>query len=187
LNTRELVPIARSLLDQHGIDLDLAGDLGNILARCPIQDLKPDDVLCREGDPGDDLFILVAGRVMIRMRDFLGVDRQVAIIKAPALFGHMSLVDDVPRSATCIADGDGVVAVMGHRRFGSLLRDIGPDGDVFRRLLLSSMSQQLSRGNQEIRAMIHDIRSASAAMDDVDDVDESDLLRARGAYKGWRR
>ena len=58
------------------------------------------DVLFREGDPPDALYLVVSGRIAIAMAS--PVDRResvVALMEAGDLFGELGLLDDGPRSA----------------------------------------------------------------------------------------
>ena len=55
----------------------------------------------REGDFGEELFIIVEGRVRISLRG-----RTLATLKERDYFGEMSLLDGEPRSATAEAEVD---------------------------------------------------------------------------------
>jgi CRP-like cAMP-binding protein len=61
------------------------------------------EVVFREGDVGDALFIVVAGEVRIQS---LGVSEDLAVLRERQVFGEMALLDDDPRSATATAKTD---------------------------------------------------------------------------------
>ncbi len=56
-----------------------------------------------EGDPGDKIFLILAGKVRIS-RNVAGMGEEaLAILNAADYFGEMALIDDFPRSADAIA------------------------------------------------------------------------------------
>lgn len=61
------------------------------------------DVLCKQGDPGDCMYVIQAGQVSVVVRSADGKAIPVATLKAGDLIGEMTLVDDAPRSADCVA------------------------------------------------------------------------------------
>jgi small-conductance mechanosensitive channel/CRP-like cAMP-binding protein len=61
------------------------------------------EIVVREGDPGESMFVVSRGTVVITV----GPDRrEVAVTQAGGYFGEMSLLTGEPRSATVIARGD---------------------------------------------------------------------------------
>jgi hypothetical protein len=66
-----------------------------ILSIASTKSFELDDEIVSEGEHGDDLFIVVKGRVMIEKS---GV--QIAEVQTGGHFGEMGLVDNAPRSAT---------------------------------------------------------------------------------------
>ena len=55
-----------------------------------------------EGEPGDKFYLIVEGAVRIsRFVPGMG-EEALAVLRAPAYFGEMSLIDDAPRSATAV-------------------------------------------------------------------------------------
>jgi len=78
---------------------------------------EPGAVIVRQGDPGQELFIMVDGEVSIE-RD--GVP--IATLGAGGHFGEMSIVDDAPRSASVRARARTDVLVIGQSEIGGLMR-----------------------------------------------------------------
>jgi len=74
------------------------------------------DALFREGDPGDAMYVIVSGRIVVA-RD----GNHLADLSRGECVGEMSLIDGMPRSATVTAvtdcrllsiDGDGLARIM---------------------------------------------------------------------------
>ena len=61
----------------------------------------PEQVLFREGDSGDGLFIILEGGVRISKQGSTG-EEALAILEAPAFFGEMALIDQSKRAADAI-------------------------------------------------------------------------------------
>jgi CRP-like cAMP-binding protein len=64
---------------------------------------KKDEVLFREGDAGDGLFIVVRGSVRISKQSSSG-EEALAVLAPPAFFGEMALIDHSARAADAIAN-----------------------------------------------------------------------------------
>jgi CRP-like cAMP-binding protein len=61
-----------------------------------------EQVIFREGEPGDGMFILIEGSVRISKRSATG-EEALAILEPNAFFGEMALIDFLPRAADAIA------------------------------------------------------------------------------------
>jgi diguanylate cyclase (GGDEF)-like protein len=82
LNTQELTSIAR------------------YLKPCNV---KNGTILFKEGDKGDELFIVKKGVIASTIRLPDGTQKQIAQFKGGNFFGEMAIFENAPRSATCIA------------------------------------------------------------------------------------
>ena len=63
------------------------------------RDLLRGDVLFRENDKPDSLFLVDSGRIAIVNKSFIGKESVVALMENGDLFGEMGLFDDRGRSA----------------------------------------------------------------------------------------
>ncbi|MBA2478269.1 MAG: cyclic nucleotide-binding domain-containing protein, partial [Sporichthyaceae bacterium] len=63
-------------------------------------------VLFREGDRGDRLYVVVAGKVKLRRTSVDGRENVLAIIGPGEMFGELSIFDPGPRSSTAAAITD---------------------------------------------------------------------------------
>jgi CRP-like cAMP-binding protein len=62
-----------------------------------------EQVIFREGESGDGMFILIEGSVRISKRSATG-EEALAILEPNAFFGEMALIDFLPRAADAIAN-----------------------------------------------------------------------------------
>lgn len=145
---------ARALVASHAFVGATVADLVQFLEHCREVRYEDGDALCWERSAGQELMVLVGGMVSVQKRDARGGDRELARVRAPALIGHMSLVDGSPRSATCRAAGVVVCRVLDRGRYLRLIEEPGPVGSTLRRLLLSSLHKQLSRANAYLRKLV---------------------------------
>ncbi|MEE2925046.1 MAG: cyclic nucleotide-binding domain-containing protein [bacterium] len=64
------------------------------------EQLPPDSLLCEEGDIGDELFLVIEGKISVERIDTEGSLKQLAIIGENSCVGETSLFVDQPRNAT---------------------------------------------------------------------------------------
>ncbi|MDC7227452.1 MAG: cyclic nucleotide-binding domain-containing protein [Spirochaetales bacterium] len=90
-----------------------------VLDICSIRKFGKNDCLIKEGDMGDELFILLEGSVDILKKTMAGDDYVVASLKAEynIFIGEMALIDDDKRSATVMATEDTTALVIGKKDF----------------------------------------------------------------------
>lgn len=75
-------------------------DLGKFLAECREECFGPQFLVFREGDEPDRFYVLLEGQVEI-WKDFGTAYADILAVRGPgACFGEMSLIDELPRSAT---------------------------------------------------------------------------------------
>ncbi len=77
-----------------------------------IREVKAGETLFREGDLGDEFFVIIAGKVRIsKMVPGVG-EEALAILEKNDYFGEMALVDETPRSADAIVHNSGQLWVI---------------------------------------------------------------------------
>ncbi len=83
----------------------------------------PGEVIFKEGDPGDGLYVVIAGRVQISAAIASG-ERQVFSTVAPGdAFGEMAVLDNLPRSAHASAETETTLAFVPREQFVELLKN----------------------------------------------------------------
>jgi CRP-like cAMP-binding protein len=147
-------PLARFLLEKHRVRAVDPSELQEALEQAQSRTLEPGEQICVEGDEPDDVYILVQGHVSVTRRDASGASRQIAKLVAPALFGHMGLVDGSKRSASCEAIDDALVLVIPLEQWRRRSACFNRAGAALRRLLLASLSTQLAETNEAVCGMM---------------------------------
>ncbi len=79
------------------------GEIGRLREHLSPVELGAGETLFREGDPGNELFILGEGAVAVSIRLPDGSEHEIAKFAPGDFFGEMSIFDNAPRSATCRA------------------------------------------------------------------------------------
>ena len=79
-------------------------------------------VLWNEGDPGEALLVLEAGRLRVSRFAASGQEAVLAVVEAPAALGELALLDGAPRDATVTAQGPVAVRLVPRSAFLALLR-----------------------------------------------------------------
>jgi CRP/FNR family transcriptional regulator len=74
--------------------------------------LKRGQILFREGDTGEEMFLVRAGSVVISKAVTGRVEQVLARVGPGDFFGEMALFDRSPRSATIQADSDATLLVL---------------------------------------------------------------------------
>lgn len=104
---------APSTLKQPGPQQQSAGDLASLLRAHaegvgePLS-LKRGEILVKEGDESDRIYIVMAGEIAVSIRNQSGDEVTVATIGTGKVIGEMTLFGESKRSATCRAASDGV-------------------------------------------------------------------------------
>ena len=100
----------------------------------------------KEGEIGNTMYILLKGQVDILKRTEKGVNRQLASLAPGEIFGEMSLLDTLPRSASAISKGVSEVLAIQEEGF---LRLLGKNPQ-FGVKLLRGLSKKLRVANSVI-------------------------------------
>jgi CRP-like cAMP-binding protein len=74
------------------------------------------EIVVREGDPGDALFVVASGAFEIQK-----AGKRLRELGAGAVFGEMALLDGSPRAATVMASSEGRVLRIPRAEFEALL------------------------------------------------------------------
>lgn len=144
------------VLELHNIDFlsGLTNDelqwLTQVLTKC---EFESGDIICREGDEGDRMWLLAKGSVSVRLISPDGrMNLRIASLSRGTTVGEMALVDQARRSATIVADEHVIAYELPGDGFARLLSE----RPVIASKLLVNLSRELAR---RLRRTSQDLRS----------------------------
>ncbi|HEX4406354.1 MAG TPA: cyclic nucleotide-binding domain-containing protein, partial [Polyangia bacterium] len=126
----------------------------------------PGEVVLRQGDPGDSLYVVRAGSVAVQ----LGADgarKEIATLSAGQFFGEMSLMTGESRSATVVAKSDCECYVVDKQAFQEILEErpelAGIISDILsrRQIVLDGATAEAALASQTVQK--NQLRSKIAA------------------------
>ena len=84
------------------------------------QFFKKGTEIIKEGTSSDCAYIIESGRVQVSKTLSNGEEKVIGILEQNDIFGEMSLIDSLPRSATVLALEDCTISVMTQETFNNL-------------------------------------------------------------------
>jgi CRP/FNR family transcriptional regulator, cyclic AMP receptor protein len=138
--------MARSPLFQ-GIDPDELTRIAQTMLR---RRFRRGEVIFHEGDPGDSLHVIVAGRVKITRESMEGDEAIVVTLGPGETFGELVLLDGAARSASAIAMEPTETVILTRAHFERLV----DGGSPFRWSLLGGVAHRIRRITDQL-AEVH--------------------------------
>jgi CRP-like cAMP-binding protein len=89
-----------------------ADRLAKIAAVATHRDYRAGEAIFKDGEAGDEMFVVMAGKVRISKQVPGAGEEALAVLEPGAHFGEMAMVDDAPRAADAIAHSACALAVI---------------------------------------------------------------------------
>lgn len=113
--------------------------------------LEAGEVLFREGQEGDRMYVVLEGRVMISKQIAGAGEEALAILERGDYFGEMALIDNEPRSADAKAHDDGAVVLSISREVLEGILDIQKVSSLsLLRLLCDLVAKRLREADDKL-------------------------------------
>jgi len=122
--------------------------------------VKRGQVIMREGEAGNEMFVFVSGTVEVHSRltlsidgvDVDSVDKSIVRLKAVdvGFVGEMALIEDAPRSATVQASEPCILYSIDKQRFNSLCMKHPDIGYVIMRNMAGVFCSRIRKSNTDI-------------------------------------
>jgi SulP family sulfate permease len=112
-------------------------------------------IIFREGDPGQEFFIVTKGRASAYLKQVNGGEIRLATFAPGTIFGELATLDAGPRSASVVADDDVICYVLSGQQFAALAKD-APSVAI---KLLSGLGRELSRRLRRANQTIHQLET----------------------------
>ena len=129
------------------LSADEADALGGLM---PLVRARAGQVLIREGDTGDWMLLLLGGTVDVIKTSEAGEVSRLAVIKAGAAVGEMSMLDAAPRYATCLAIEDVHAGVLTRAAIARLIQEHPAIGAKLLVKLTQLLAQRLRNTSNQL-------------------------------------
>jgi len=115
-----------------------------------VKQFKPGELIFREGEPGDLMYVLLEGAVELKKRVEKG-ETVLKVVDTPNdFFGEMALLDEGPRSASAIAARKTKVLAVDGPTFEAMIVANGK----FALKIIKVLSERLRRSNDQVSDLI---------------------------------
>jgi CRP/FNR family cyclic AMP-dependent transcriptional regulator len=108
-----------------------------------VRTFEPGQVIFKEGETGEVMFVIIQGAVEIRKRTEGNTSKTLITFHEGDIFGEMSLIEKKPRSATAIATKPCRMLVMNEGLLDKMLEG-NPD---FARKMIRILSERVRKAN----------------------------------------
>jgi CRP/FNR family transcriptional regulator len=108
------------------------------------------NILFREGDQGDRLYVIGEGKIKLGLTSADGRENVLAILGPGEMFGELSLFDPIPRTATATAIAETQLLALGHEDLDSFL--LGHPAVAAN--LLTALARRLRRANETLADLV---------------------------------
>lgn len=85
--------------------------------------IKINDILCREGEIGNELFVIESGRAAVKIKLQDGSEKEIADISSGDFFGEIAIFENQKRSATCAVVQDGKIYKLNKNDFLTIMNE----------------------------------------------------------------
>ena len=141
--------------------------------------LSPGEILFRQGDPGNSIYLLLSGQMLIKLGAPAQDDRTLATLGPGAILGEMGPLINTPRTATALASAESQLWRISTSAFHEALQR----GDAWATSFLLATAQVLGRRvvamNEELVKLSAELRQNFAQPQIRKAVAEIEQLRKR--------
>jgi len=140
-----------------------ADELASLADHATVAELTSGQLLFRQGEHGDALFLLAAGRVEVVAREDGGPDYRLATLEPGAILGEGAVLVDAPRTATAVAVTDARLWEISRSSFRGAVDDRRPWALVLLLAIAKVLAERLASVDARLLAVIASEREADEA------------------------
>ncbi|QRO87178.1 Crp/Fnr family transcriptional regulator [Kytococcus sedentarius] len=130
-----------------GLDEPAAAALLELTER---ETFKRGQVIFNEGDPGEKLYVIAAGKLKLSRSSHDGRENLLAVLGPGEIIGEISFFDPGPRTASAITVSDTEVLALAHGHLSGFLRD-NTQASV---AMLGALAHRLRRTNDNVADLV---------------------------------
>ncbi len=141
--------------DTTVLSAPLFADMDDVESRALLETMIPvelsrGDVLFREGEPGDRLYVIAQGKIKLGRRSSDGRENLLSVLGPGEMFGELSLFDPGPRTATASSVSDSLCYELRH---SALVQWVNEHPSVATHLL-GALARRLRRTNETLADLV---------------------------------
>ncbi|OHD70154.1 MAG: hypothetical protein A2W19_05030 [Spirochaetes bacterium RBG_16_49_21] len=130
-------------------------EIDRIIGLFKLHETGEGEILFREGDEGNELFIVKSGIMASSIRLLDGGQREIATFSAGNFFGEMSIFEKAPRSATCYCKKRGVLMSLHEKDFYRMIEEHPEIATKIMYRMLNITTQRLRDTGEFLSDMVH--------------------------------
>lgn len=131
------------------------GQVLEVLRMIEARTFSPKQVVCEVGSKSSEMYILLAGQLVVRSRDGM----PLATIDPIVTVGEMGIITGHPRSATVIAVKTSNTLVLHKMKFDLLLKRSPEAGLTIFRNLIGTLTDRISENNKQVASYQRQLES----------------------------
>lgn len=112
------------------------------------------DVICRQDEPGEELFLIRDGETSVRIATKEGDAREIARLAGGEFFGEMAIFENAPRSATIIALEDSRAYALSKENFLNMIQFYPITATNIMRAILRETDNRLRESGNFVSQML---------------------------------
>ncbi len=135
------------------------------------------EVVFREGEPGTGMYVIIKGVVRVVLHH--GQDDEIELVRLEQgdFFGEFSLLDDSPRSATCVVEGSTELGGFFRPDLMDIVERQPQMGNKVLLKLADVVAERLRQTNADLRLTKEELRAAKDKLQQT--VEELAVYRSR--------
>ena len=115
--------IGRMLIDAKGFEGFPQPDVDFLANYMKAYSVPAGATIFREGDENSYLCVLVEGRVCVYKEDINNEIKLLSVILPGKIFGEISVIDNLPYSASLVAESDAIILLMSRESFRKCIEE----------------------------------------------------------------
>lgn len=116
--------------------------------------IKKEGILCKEGEEGNELFIIQSGKAAVKIRLQDGSEKEITEFSSGDFFGEMAIFENEKRSATCSAKEDSRVFKLFKEDFLTIMGKTPVIAIKIMREMLDITSTRISNTGKFVSEMV---------------------------------
>ena len=130
-------------------------EIGKISGLFKLHEIREGETLFREGEEGNELFIVKSGVMASSIQLVGGGTREIAVFQQGNFFGEMSIFEKAPRSATCYSKEKSILMSLHEKDFYRIMEQYPDIATKIMYRMLNITTQRLRDTGEFLSDMVH--------------------------------